>query len=58
VVAAIVQWSPFYQGVVLVRDFMLGAPSPDLLWRAAYLAVLGVAGLALASRRIARLLLV
>jgi hypothetical protein len=33
-------------------------PSADLLWRAGYLAVLGVAGLVLAGRRIARLLLV
>jgi lipooligosaccharide transport system ATP-binding protein len=32
--------------------------SPDLAWRAAYLILLGVAGLAVAGRRIARLLLV
>ena len=57
-VGAIVQWTPLYQGVVLLRDLVLGAPSPDLLWRAGYLAVLGLAGLALAGRRIARLLLV
>jgi hypothetical protein len=37
---------------------VLGAPSLDLLWRAAYLAAMGVAGLALAGRRIAKLLLV
>jgi lipooligosaccharide transport system permease protein len=58
VIAAIVNWSPLYQGVVLLRAFILGAPSPELIWRAAYLAVLGVAGLALAGRRLARLLLV
>ena len=57
-VAAIVQWTPLYQGVVLLRDLVLGAPSPDLLWRAAYLAALGVAGLVLAGRRIGKLLLV
>ncbi len=57
-VAVIVEWTPLYQGVVLLRDLVLGAPSPDLLWRAAYLAAMGVAGLALASRRIAKLLLV
>jgi lipooligosaccharide transport system permease protein len=57
-VADIVQWTPFYQGVVLLRDLVLGAPSPDLLWRAAYLAVLGVLGLVLAGRRIGKLLLV
>jgi hypothetical protein len=43
---------------VLLRDLVLGAPSPDLLWRAGYLAALGVAGLAVAGRRIAKLLLV
>jgi lipooligosaccharide transport system permease protein len=58
VVAAIVRWTPLYQGVVLLRDLVLGVPSADLLWRAGYLAVLGVAGLVLAGRRIARLLLV
>jgi lipooligosaccharide transport system permease protein len=57
-VADIVQWTPLYQGVVLLRDLVLGAPSPGLLWRAAYLAALGVLGLAVAGRRIAKLLLV
>jgi hypothetical protein len=36
----------------------VGLPSPDLAWRAAYLIALGVAGLALAGQRIAKLLLV
>jgi len=58
VVADIVQWTPLYQGVVLLRDLVLGVPSPVLLWRAGYLAALGLGGLALASRRIAKLLLV
>jgi lipooligosaccharide transport system permease protein len=58
VVADIVQWTPLYQGVVILRDLVLGVPSPDLAWRAAYLLVIGVAGLALAGRRIAKLLLV
>lgn len=58
VVGVIVEWTPLYQGVTLLRDLVLGAPSPDLLWRAAYLAVMGVAGLMLAARRIAKLLLV
>jgi lipooligosaccharide transport system permease protein len=57
-VALIVEWTPLYQGVVLLRDLVLGVPSPDLAWRAAYLVALGVAGLALAGRRIAKLLLV
>ncbi len=58
VIADIVEWTPLYQGVVLLRDLVLGVPGPDLAWRAAYLAALGMAGLALAGRRIARLLLV
>jgi len=58
VVGVIVAWSPLYQGVVILRDLVLGAPSPDLAWRAAYLVALGMAGLALAGRRIAKLLLV
>jgi len=58
VIADIVQWTPLYQGVVLLRDLVLGVPSLDLLWRAGYLVVMGLAGLALASRRIAKLLLV
>jgi lipooligosaccharide transport system permease protein len=58
VVAVIVEWTPLYQGVVILRDLVLGLPSPDLAWRAAYLFALGVAGLALAGHRIARLLLV
>ena len=58
VIGVIVEWSPLYQGVVIVRDLILGVPSPDLAWRAAYLLALGVAGLALAGRRIASLLLV
>jgi lipooligosaccharide transport system permease protein len=57
-VAVIVQWTPLYQGVVILRDLVLGVPSPDLAWRAAYLVALGVAGTALAGGRIAKLLLV
>jgi lipooligosaccharide transport system permease protein len=58
VVADIVQWTPLYQGVVLLRDLVLGVPSPELLWRAGYLAALGAAGLTVAGRRLAKLLLV
>ncbi len=57
VIADIVQWTPLYQGVVLLRAFILGVPSPDLLWRAAYLAAMGALGLAVAGKRIAKLLL-
>ena len=57
-IADVVEWSPLYQGVLILRDLILGFPSPDLAWRAAYLLALGVAGLAVAGRRIAALLLV
>jgi lipooligosaccharide transport system permease protein len=58
VVGAIVEWTPLYQGVVLLRDLVLGDPGYDLLWRALYLAAMGAAGLTVAARRIAKLLLV
>jgi lipooligosaccharide transport system permease protein len=54
----VIEWTPLYQGVVLLRDLTLGAPGPGLLWRAGYLALLGVAGLYAAGRRIGKLLLV
>jgi lipooligosaccharide transport system permease protein len=57
-IGVIIAWSPLYQGVVLLRDLVLGAPSADLLWRAGYLIALGALGFALAGRRIAKLLLV
>lgn len=58
VVGVIVECTPLYQGVVLLRDLVLGHPGYDLIWRAAYLALMGAAGLAVAARRIAKLLLV
>ena len=58
VIGLIVEWTPLYQGVVILRDLVLGAPSWALLWRAAYLAAIGAVGLAVAGRRIAKLLLV
>lgn len=57
-IAGIVEWTPLYQGVVILRELVLGAAGPDLLWRAAYLLAMGIAGLAIAGRRIAKLLLV
>ena len=58
VIGVIVECTPLYQGVVILRDLVLGAPSLDLLWRAAYLAAVGLIGLVVAGRRIAKLLLV
>jgi lipooligosaccharide transport system permease protein len=53
----VVECTPLYQSVVMLRDLTLGTVGPDLLWHAAYLAVLGVIGLLVAGRRIGRLLL-
>jgi lipooligosaccharide transport system permease protein len=57
-VQIVVEWTPLYQGVVLLRDLTIGVVGPALLWRAAYLAVLGAAGLWWSGRRIGKLLLV
>ena len=54
----IISWTPLYQGVVLLRDLTLGVVGPGLLWRALYLALVGVAGLYWSGRRIDKLLLV
>jgi lipooligosaccharide transport system permease protein len=53
----VVECTPLYQSVVMLRDLTLGTVGPGLLWHAAYLAVLGVIGLLVAGRRIGKLLL-
>jgi lipooligosaccharide transport system permease protein len=53
-----VECTPLYQGVHLLRGLVLGAVGPALLVSVAYLGAMGLAGLAGASRRISRLLLV
>ena len=53
----IVDWSPLYQGIALLRGLTLGYVGPGLLWHVLYLAAMGVTGLAIAGRRISRLLL-
>jgi lipooligosaccharide transport system permease protein len=57
-VQVVVEWTPLYQGVVLLRDLTLGVVGPGLVWRALYLAVLGISGLYWSGRRIGKLLLV
>jgi lipooligosaccharide transport system permease protein len=57
-VQVIVEWTPLYQGVVLLRDLTAGAVGPGLLWRALYLGVVGALGLWGSGRRIGKLLLV
>ena len=53
----VVECTPLYQSVVMLRDLTLGTVGPGLLWHAAYLAVLGAVGLLVAGRRIGKLLL-
>jgi lipooligosaccharide transport system permease protein len=55
--AVVVECTPLYQAVTLMRGLALGAVGPGLAGRAAYLAVMGMAGLYLAGRRVGRLLL-
>ena len=57
-VQVIIECTPLYQGVVLLRDLVLGVVGPGLLWRAAYLAALGAVGLLATGRRLGKLLLV
>jgi lipooligosaccharide transport system permease protein len=56
-VQILVECTPLYQAVTLMRGLALGDVGPALLWRVAYLAVMGAAGLYIAGRRIGRLLL-
>jgi lipooligosaccharide transport system permease protein len=57
-VQVVIACTPLYQGVVMLRDLTVGVVGPDLLWRAAYLAALGLVGLYASGRRIGKLLLV
>ena len=52
-----VRLTPLYQGVDLIRSLTVGAISPVLLVHVAYLTIMGTIGLAIASRRIDKLLL-
>jgi lipooligosaccharide transport system permease protein len=53
----VIEWTPLYQGVALLRGLILGAVGPGLLWHVLYLALMGLAGRAVAARRLGRLLL-
>jgi lipooligosaccharide transport system permease protein len=53
----IVQLTPLYQGVDLIRSLTTGAVDIGILWHVLYLAVMGVVGLAIVARRLDRLLL-
>ena len=53
----VVECTPLYQAITLLRGLTLGVVGPALLVPVAYLALMGVAGLLLAGRRVSRLLL-
>jgi lipooligosaccharide transport system permease protein len=53
----LVRVTPLYQGVALLRGLTLGDVHWSLLGHAAYLGVMGVVGVAVATRRLGRLLL-
>ncbi len=53
----VVQCSPLYQGVAILRALVTGAVGPVLLVHVAYLLAMGIGGLIVSSRRLARLLL-
>ena len=54
---AVVQLSPLYHGVNVLRSLTTGNIGPTLLFDLAYLVVLGAAGLAVAASRLERMLL-
>jgi lipooligosaccharide transport system permease protein len=53
----VVECTPLYQGVTLLRGLTLGVTGPGLLWHVLYLVLMGLVGLLVAGRRIGRLLL-
>jgi lipooligosaccharide transport system permease protein len=53
----VVQLTPLYQGVALLRALAVGAVEPALLVHVLYLAIMGIVGLVVVSRRLDRLLL-
>jgi lipooligosaccharide transport system permease protein len=56
-IRVVVQLTPLYQGVDLLRSLAVGHLEPVLLFHVAYLAAMGIAGLYVVSRRLDKLLL-
>jgi len=53
----VVDCTPLYQGIALLRGLTLGVVGPGLLWHVLYLTVMATVGLAIAGWRISKLLL-
>lgn len=53
----VVEVTPLYRGVALVRELTTGVVTLDSLWSVVYLVVLGTVGLVVATRRFDKLLL-
>jgi lipooligosaccharide transport system permease protein len=53
----VVECTPLYQAVTLIRGLTLGVVGPALLIPVVYLALMGMTGLVIAGRRVSRLLL-
>jgi len=53
----VIEATPLYRGVTLTRELTTGALTTGSLWSVVYLLAMGLAGLALASRRFDKLLL-
>lgn len=53
----IVEVTPLYRGVVLIRELTTGLVTLESLWSLLYLLTMGAIGLAITSRRLGRLLL-
>jgi lipooligosaccharide transport system permease protein len=57
VMQVLIQATPLYHGVELIRGFTTGVPQWAMLWHATYLCALAGAGLWIAGRRMGKLLL-
>ena len=53
----VVEWTPLYRGIDLVRSLTTGGVGPALLGDVAYLVVMGLIGVAIATLRLRRRLL-
>jgi len=54
---SVVQATPLYHGVALLRGLVTGAVGPGLAWHVVYLAATGLVGVTVVRRRLERLLL-